>query len=154
MSETNLKPCPFCGDDPGVEHYDDGWLLVACQGLSCGVAPATPSGTSLEEEHKLWNTRPGEEAAREEGRQQERERVQAIRKEIERCSVDTPYEDAVDLVNGCELAYTRDGVVIQALNRSAVFAALRLAREEGAREILERLGSKEEAEAEGAKDGR
>jgi Lar family restriction alleviation protein len=58
---SELKPCPFCGDDPRRLGDDgDDLHLVECRG--CGVRVASSHGAKEAERH--WNSRPESEAER------------------------------------------------------------------------------------------
>jgi hypothetical protein len=55
--ETELKPCPFCGDLPDIERY---WRsdVVRCSNINCSMHAA---GFMYPD---TWNTRPIEDAVR------------------------------------------------------------------------------------------
>ena len=62
MREKNieLKPCPFCGGNPVIEHWSSGGLMYMvkcnnpdCQIPSCGY----PKGHNLNEVKEEWNRR-------------------------------------------------------------------------------------------------
>lgn len=55
---TELKPCPFCGQNPDIESYGEDGSFVCCSNFDCQLM----SGFSPEE----WNTRPIEDVLRNE----------------------------------------------------------------------------------------
>jgi hypothetical protein len=59
MDDTNLKPCPFCGEPPTLERLagpSKRWA-VQCVNPRCGVAASTLEARSQPEAEKLWNQR-------------------------------------------------------------------------------------------------
>ncbi len=59
MSEE-LKPCPFCGKKPIIEHWSsDGMMyMVKCNNPDCPVPVASyPNGRDLNMVIKEWNRR-------------------------------------------------------------------------------------------------
>ena len=54
MSETKLKPCPFCGGKSVVTWWH-GKYCVQC--TDCGVIVQMPLRGTREEATELWNTR-------------------------------------------------------------------------------------------------
>ena len=74
-----LKPCPFCGEEPRVSDllvYPNGEKYpanVKCR--RCGIVKANYD--SVEKAVTVWNTRPGEDALR-----AEIERLQAQNKDL------------------------------------------------------------------------
>lgn len=68
MSETVLKPCPFCGSEPFIQiipphrhfrvdmPYYRGGAFVECSNCSCGMVEDTQ-----EEVVEAWNRRAGDE---------------------------------------------------------------------------------------------
>jgi len=61
----NLLPCPFCGDESPTVYGDnakpdDGYRLVRCTGLRCGIETGWHSTET--EAVNAWNTRPASEA--------------------------------------------------------------------------------------------
>ena len=74
MTDTPLKPCPFCGSGVEISTWDGGetgGYLVECMNDVCAADPF-PNGNSLgslsirgtdrEKIVQKWNTRPGEDA--------------------------------------------------------------------------------------------
>lgn len=60
MAETELKPCPFCGSKPIIEHWSSGgyMYMVKCNNPYCFVpAKGYPSGHDLNEVKIEWNRR-------------------------------------------------------------------------------------------------
>lgn len=53
-----VKPCPFCGEDPIVYHSDinDKWV-VACDNNKCSVRPCTGLYYHKRITVNKWNTR-------------------------------------------------------------------------------------------------
>lgn len=51
---TDLKPCPFCGNDPAVayhlEHFFKPWVVECCKCWARG-----PCGCDEKEAIELWN---------------------------------------------------------------------------------------------------
>lgn len=41
MTETQLKPCPFCGETPDGVDIGDSEAVVRCDGCACEGPPAT-----------------------------------------------------------------------------------------------------------------
>jgi Lar family restriction alleviation protein len=56
MTETELKPCPFCGNKkvwPDQSSINNNWVFIACFNCdTCG-----PMRRNLNEAKKAWNTR-------------------------------------------------------------------------------------------------
>jgi hypothetical protein len=79
MSEdVKLKPCPFCGQPPETWKTIDGRLVGTCYTKDC---PANHSPQREGHSVKGWNTRSGEQAAYERGKQEERARIVEALKE-------------------------------------------------------------------------
>lgn len=56
MTETKLKPCPFCGSMNRTETEDqEGWAIVLCD--ECGAQGPCISADPVKAAN-LWNTRP------------------------------------------------------------------------------------------------
>ena len=56
----NLKPCPFCGKTPRIEHWSSGGMMymVKCSNPDCPVPVVSyPSGHNLSEVISEWNRR-------------------------------------------------------------------------------------------------
>lgn len=79
MSETTLRPCPWCGGSPVKLYYDGGpdTMMVACENDDCSIRPRadgeTPSAAIT-----AWNTRTPDAAALSAARRDERERCAQI----------------------------------------------------------------------------
>ncbi len=58
-----LKPCPFCGGDAHWGVPCDTLVIIACSSDKCGWELALDSE---EEALRCWNTRPAEDALRDE----------------------------------------------------------------------------------------
>jgi Lar family restriction alleviation protein len=60
MTDTEIKPCPFCGDnDPSIDEVDSGVHAVVCNDCGC-VGPITPyveAHQTAEEAIERWNRR-------------------------------------------------------------------------------------------------
>ncbi|GAA5482088.1 Lar family restriction alleviation protein [Haloferula sargassicola] len=61
MNSTSLLPCPFCGQDPEVEEFDEdecgpAHVIISCPG---GLCPSTAIayGDTRAEAIAAWNTR-------------------------------------------------------------------------------------------------
>ena len=57
-----LKPCPFCGENPTIRNGnwgDNELVIIGCESPQCFVMPATSMlmGRSMEEAAYAWNTR-------------------------------------------------------------------------------------------------
>lgn len=55
-----LKPCPFCGKTPGIEHWSSGGMMymVKCNNPDCPVPVVSyPVGYNLSEVISEWNRR-------------------------------------------------------------------------------------------------
>ena len=59
MSEE-LKPCPFCGGEAGVEICGDGYY-VTCQSHKCLISPLTGDYETEAAAIVAWNRRAGDE---------------------------------------------------------------------------------------------
>jgi len=68
MSDTQLKPCPFCGGEPSINH--SGYLggtsqcQVFCNNKDCGTETTQFLGNDLsvrESAIRAWNKRPVED---------------------------------------------------------------------------------------------
>lgn len=57
MSDETLKPCPFCGKQPEVGHYEtfdnDEWYI----GCDCECGPCTKIHLTYEQAIAAWNAR-------------------------------------------------------------------------------------------------
>jgi hypothetical protein len=64
MSDTKLKPCPFCGDLPRTQRNREGGLFIFSGGGNCEVTAEIEAETEMEDQEaiRLWNTRPVEDA--------------------------------------------------------------------------------------------
>lgn len=62
MKETELKPCPFCGEIPSYYQYGIEWC-VECRSRECWVVPETALCASKEEAATKWNRRATDEKA-------------------------------------------------------------------------------------------
>lgn len=83
MTETELKPCPFCGNKEIIDDEDDG--------ITCPKCGAYIDRLSVEDDRLLsdvWNTRPIEDA-----KDEEIKRIQKASEEIKKMVKDT--QDAV-----------------------------------------------------------
>lgn len=57
---TELKPCPFCGEQPNTHSWQ--WrgkrmYKVYCEKLACLIRPSTNGFDTLWEAAEAWNTR-------------------------------------------------------------------------------------------------
>ena len=59
--ESELKACPFCGEEGKIVKDRLGWRVMCSDPLHCGYG-LTGQYTSEEAGIKKWNTRPREEA--------------------------------------------------------------------------------------------
>ena len=56
MSETKLKPCPFCGGEPVLlKHNDEDYYKVFCE--CCGARQWTFANRTDRDAIRNWNTR-------------------------------------------------------------------------------------------------
>lgn len=58
--QNELKPCPFCGRKPIIEHWSSGgpMFMVKCNNPNCSVpVEGYPTGHHLPEVEKEWNRR-------------------------------------------------------------------------------------------------
>ena len=55
MSE--LKPCPFCGEEPNVFSFNDGRFIVECSNSDCDVYPYTSIHHDKADAIAAWNQR-------------------------------------------------------------------------------------------------
>ena len=56
MSETKLKPCPFCGGKPVLlKHNDEDYYKVFCE--CCGARQWTFANRTDRDAIRNWNTR-------------------------------------------------------------------------------------------------
>ena len=60
MSETKLKPCPFCGEEPFCGTDAQGWGVICTSMQQCDVSPTTTYHESEEDAVAAWNNRPNE----------------------------------------------------------------------------------------------
>lgn len=55
--KDTAKPCPWCGEDPGLARETrPGWYMVGCESDDCAVTPQV-SAQSLNEVWRKWNER-------------------------------------------------------------------------------------------------
>lgn len=64
--DVTLKPCPFCGKQPGVDSFYSAVMglmrfSIACDNDDCLVQPSTNVFSTLDEAEDAWNTRVGED---------------------------------------------------------------------------------------------
>lgn len=60
----DLKPCPFCGEEPEMEPWHGGGpdkQMISCSNEQCRVTPMV-CGETPEEAAEYWNTRADPEA--------------------------------------------------------------------------------------------
>lgn len=57
MSETELKPCPFCGELPSAESLGEDGYYICCGNIDCESMDVISP--------EAWNTRPVEDALQE-----------------------------------------------------------------------------------------
>lgn len=57
--QTELKPCPFCGEPPELCEWLKGWS-IDCLNDNCLVHPDTPIFGMRGEAIEAWNKRVGE----------------------------------------------------------------------------------------------
>jgi Lar family restriction alleviation protein len=68
MTETKLKPCPFCGGKAELVKsnmtltFADSFC-VRCDNLGCFIRPNTPHRLSDEDAINIWNRRATDERA-------------------------------------------------------------------------------------------
>ena len=55
MTETNLKPCPFCGGEAQILRRNDGKYVCFCRNCGCAQTMFFDSPEEVPEE---WNARP------------------------------------------------------------------------------------------------
>ena len=55
MSE--LKPCPFCGEEPEIFDFTDGRFIVQCSNSDCDVYPYTKIHHDKADAITAWNQR-------------------------------------------------------------------------------------------------
>lgn len=60
--KTKLKPCPWCGVVPEVEHFDAGpnsaeRYRVRCETLNCLMRPSTDTYSSFDDCVLAWERR-------------------------------------------------------------------------------------------------
>ena len=61
----DLKPCPFCGEQPEIEEFEDlGWWVICSKGMESdltngtnGACEAHTQADNKEDAIKVWNTR-------------------------------------------------------------------------------------------------
>lgn len=56
---TKLKPCPYCGSKPIIEHWSSGgyMYMVKCNNPDCLHLEMYPKGRKLEDVKDEWNRR-------------------------------------------------------------------------------------------------
>lgn len=55
---NNLKPCPFCGGNPQLQHDDiDNSYTIECTNNECNMNPSTPYCDTEEGAIEYWNDR-------------------------------------------------------------------------------------------------
>ena len=55
---SNVKPCPFCGELPDVEYFDDiKKYWVTCNNPKCRIQPHTDAHASKAVVVREWNRR-------------------------------------------------------------------------------------------------
>lgn len=52
-----LLPCPFCGEQPKITTYPDGWNHVHCSSEKCFINPETRFCPDQISAIEAWNTR-------------------------------------------------------------------------------------------------
>lgn len=75
MTETELKPCPFCGGKPNLRSYSKSrnWIVFCSK-----CETETQVYESEQEAVKAWNSRPIEDAQEERIKHLQKKRVKAI----------------------------------------------------------------------------
>ena len=59
-NNQELKPCPFCGENPIIEHWRSGgtMFMVKCNNPDCPIPiNGYPTGHDLAKAIKKWNRR-------------------------------------------------------------------------------------------------
>ena len=54
---TELKKCPFCGEMPTLEQYNNGMWWIKCENPKCQIAPFTDMNKSRAVIVREWNRR-------------------------------------------------------------------------------------------------
>lgn len=60
MVKMDLRPCPFCGRKPIIEHWSSGGIMymVKCNNPDCPVpVNSYPTGRNLNDVEDEWNKR-------------------------------------------------------------------------------------------------
>jgi len=59
LSIKEAKPCPWCGEQPEIEHWHGGPTtkrMISCETLECAVNPHV-TGKTATEAKAIWNSR-------------------------------------------------------------------------------------------------
>jgi hypothetical protein len=61
ITKKNIKPCPFCGQQPSFLNRGTGWAMLACENQDCYVKPSLGVNDGLPDiENRaitIWNKR-------------------------------------------------------------------------------------------------
>ncbi len=60
--QTELKPCPFCGDFAVIEVFGEQGAFISCVGRTCKMQRVTTGIQTQQEAIQAWNNRAGEES--------------------------------------------------------------------------------------------
>lgn len=61
MSQTELKPCPFCGGEAIIHYPRHNEVAVLCSRWKCGATISTYGARRKDEVIELWNRRADDE---------------------------------------------------------------------------------------------
>jgi len=56
LAAAEAKPCPWCGEQPGMWRGVGAYRIIGCDNANCGVAPKA-SGYTKDRVLGVWNKR-------------------------------------------------------------------------------------------------